>query len=207
MLYRPSLITRLAATTFGLWLGSLPMSPPAAAHPHIWVAGMVSFIFEDGKLAALRQAWAFDDLFSATLIRQFDRDRNGAFDDAEQADIAAKAFAALRDYGYFTRLKQGPRRAVLKDPTNFSATLKDGLVLYGFTLAVAEPLDPAQGPLTAGIYDESYFVDVMMEETDPVRFEGVPSGACHYELREDPAEAIYSGFVIPQTVTVRCAGS
>lgn len=188
-------------------LGVLLMPRLGSAHPHVWVTTMVSFVFQDGKLVALRQAWAFDDFFSASLIADFDKNKDGAFDAAEQGEIAAKAFASLREYDYFTRVRQGFETLPIKNAENFSATLNKGLVFYGFTLPLGAPLDPGQGPITAGIYDESFFVDVELDESDPVKFDGVPSGACKYAVREDPADAIYGGLVIPPSVTIECVKS
>ena len=185
--------------------GALLAPHPGAAHPHVWVTTMVSFVFQDGKLVALRQAWAFDDFFSASLIAEFDKNKNGAFDAAEQGELATKAFAALRESDYFTRLRQGFETWPIGNAENFTATLNKGLVFYGFTLPLATPLDPGQGPITAGIYDESFFVDVELDGTDPVKFDGMPSGACKYAVREDPADAIYGGLIIPPSVTIECA--
>ena len=177
------------------------------AHPHVWVSAMVSFVFEEGKLVGLRQAWAFDDFFSATLIADFDKDKNGTFDAAEQRELATKAFAALRSSDYFSRVRQGVQSFPLQDAENFSATQSKGLVFYGFTLRLAQPLDPSASPVTAGIYDESFFVDFEFDANDPVRFEGLPSGACSYAIREDPADAIYRGLVVPPSVIIECKAS
>ncbi len=168
---------------------------------------MVRFLFEDGKLVGLRQAWAFDDFFSATLIADFDKDKNGAFDAAEQSELAAKAFAALRSSDYFSRVRQGVQSFHLQDAENYSAMQSKGLVFYGFTLRLAQPLDVTASPVTAGIYDESFFVDFEFDANDPVRFDGVPSGACSYAVREDPADAIYGGLVVPPSVTIECKAS
>lgn len=188
-------------------LGAVFTPRPGSAHPHVWVTTMVSFVFQDGKLVALRQAWAFDDFFSASLITEFDKNKDGSFDATEQRDLAAKAFASLREYDYFTRIRQGFDTLPIKDAENFSATLNRGLVFYGFTLPLGTPLDPGAGPITAGIYDESFFVDVGLDEADPVKFDGMPSGACKFAVREDPADAIFGGLVIPPSVTVECAKS
>ncbi len=190
---------------FALMLSLLTTVPrPSAAHPHIWITAALSFVFEDGKLTALRQAWVFDDFFSASLIQDFDKDKNGVFDAAEQQALAGQAFVALRESDYFTRMRQGVESFPFGDAQNFSATQAKGLVVYGFTLPLATPLDPARGPITAGIYDESFFVDVAFDEADPVRFDGIPSGTCSYAIREDPVDAIYGGLVIPPSATITC---
>lgn len=196
----------LRALLFAAVLLSAGVAAPRTcqAHPHIWITAIVSFVFADGNLIALRQAWVFDDFFSSSLIADFDKNKDGAFDAAEQRELATHAFAALRDYHFFSRLRQGGLDLAFKDPENFSATQVKGLVYYGFTLPLAEPLDPTQGSVTAGIYDETFFVDVEFDEIDPVRFDGIPSGACKYAIREDPADAIYGGLVIPPSVTIEC---
>lgn len=193
---------------FALLLTLAILSPrPGVAHPHVWITAAVSFVFDGGKLVALRQAWVFDDFFSASLIQDFDKDKNGLFDEAEQRELAGKAFAALRESDYFSRVRQGVESFPIKNAENFTAVQAKGLVIYGFTLPFAVPVDPASGPITAGIYDESFFVDVAFDENDPVRFDGMPSGACTFAIREDPADAIYGGLVIPPSATITCKAS
>ena len=38
---------------------------PAAAHPHVWIDGVVTFAFKDGRIVAIRQEWTFDEVFGA----------------------------------------------------------------------------------------------------------------------------------------------
>jgi ABC-type uncharacterized transport system substrate-binding protein len=199
------MLRRLFFVLLVLFVLALPR--PGAAHPHVWITTAVGFVFEGGKLTALRQAWVFDDFFSASLIADFDKDKNGAFDEAEQQALAVNAFANLREYNYFSRVRQSVDTFPLTDAGNFSALQAKGLVIYGFTLRLPQPLDPANGPITAGIYDETFFVDVEFADTKPVNFDGMPDGACSYTIKEDPADAIYDGLVIPPSVTITCRPS
>jgi hypothetical protein len=50
-------------------------------------------------------------------------------------------------------------------------------------------------------------VEVLLDQDDPVRFEGIPSGGCTYEIQEDAENPIYYGMVYPLTITLNCATS
>jgi hypothetical protein len=48
---------------------------------------------------------------------------------------------------------------------------------------------------------------VLLDENDPVRFAGLPSGACTFDIREDAEHPIYYGMVYPLAITLACATS
>jgi hypothetical protein len=50
-------------------------------------------------------------------------------------------------------------------------------------------------------------VEVLLDEDDPVRFEGLPSGACTYAIQEDSEHPIYYGMVYPLTIVLSCETS
>ena len=52
-----------------------------------------------------------------------------------------------------------------------------------------------------------YYVEVLLDQYDPVRFEGIPSGGCTYEIHEDAENPIYYGMVYPLAITLNCATS
>jgi nickel/cobalt exporter len=44
------------------WLAASGSLGPLAAHPHVWIDAVATFVFEDGALVGLRQHWQFDEL-------------------------------------------------------------------------------------------------------------------------------------------------
>ena len=74
-------------------------------------------------------------------------------------------------------------------------------------MPLAEPVDPGASRFAAGIYDPEYYVEVLLDEDDPVRFEGLPSGACTYAIQEDSEHPIYYGLVNPLTIVLSCETS
>jgi ABC-type uncharacterized transport system substrate-binding protein len=196
----------IAGASAGLAALSLAPSAPRA-HPHVWITSVTTFLFEERRLVGLRHRWEFDELFGSFVIQEHDADGDGAFDAAETASVQDKAFASLRDYGYFTHLRMDGEPVPLADVEEFEATIEEGLLSYEFTLSLPEPVDPAVTALAVGVYDEEYYVEVLLDRDDPVRFAGLPSGACTFEIEEDAENPIYFGMVHPLAISLRCATS
>jgi ABC-type uncharacterized transport system substrate-binding protein len=188
-------------------LGLVGRPDPAVAHPHVWIAGVTIFVFEDGRLVALRHRWAFDELFGSFVIEQHDADGDGRFDAAETEGLRADAFDNLEEYDYFTHLRIDGSALPLHEVRDFGASIEDGELIYEFTLALPEPVDPASADLALGVYDPEYYVELLLDEDDPVRFAGLPSGACIFELGEDTEHPIYFGMVYPLMIKLACATS
>jgi ABC-type uncharacterized transport system substrate-binding protein len=191
---------RVAIGGCGLALGS--ESDPAPAHPHVWIDAVATFVFEKGALVGLRQHWRFDELFSSFVIEEHDANGDGVLDQAEIEAIREQAFSNLRDYGYFTHA-----RIDGQELTDFTARIEGDLLVYEFTMPLPEPIDPGVDRFAAGIYDSEYYVEVLLDQYDPVRFEGIASGACTFAIREDVEHPIYYGMVNPPTITLNCATS
>jgi ABC-type uncharacterized transport system substrate-binding protein len=42
---------------------------PAAAHPHVWINDVTTFLFKDRQLVAIDHRWQFDEIFSSLVIQ------------------------------------------------------------------------------------------------------------------------------------------
>lgn len=177
---------------------------PARAHPHVFINNIVTFVFEAERVTGLRLEWQFDEVFSATLIQDFDRDGNGRFDESEVAEIQENAFSNLRDYGYFTYLWLEGRPFPVTAVEDFHASLDGERVAYSFLVPLPEPVDPREVSIRAAVYDSEYYVEVVLDAFDPVRFEGASRAPCSFKIAEDSANAYYYGLVYPEQITLEC---
>lgn len=180
---------------------------PAAAHPHVWIDAVATFVFDGGALVGLRHRWQFDELFGSFVIEEHDLDGDGRFDEAEIKAVREQAFSNLREYDYFTHVRIDGEEVLLHEVSDFAARIENDVLVYEFALPLPEPVDPGADRLAVGIYDVEYYVEVVLDEDDPVRFEGIPSGACIFAVREDTDHPIYYGMVYPPTITLSCATS
>jgi ABC-type uncharacterized transport system substrate-binding protein len=180
---------------------------PATAHPHVWITDVTTFVFEDRQLVGLRHRWTFDEFFGSFVIEEHDLDGDGRFDPAEMAALRQGAFVNLEAFDYFTHLRIDGDTWPLREVESFAASIEDGVLVYEFTLALPQPVDPGAADLAVGVYDPEYYVEVLLDEHDPVRFAGLPSGACTFDIREDTERPIYYGMVFPLAITLACATS
>lgn len=178
----------------------------AQAHPHIWIDADAQLRFVDGRLVAIEQRWPFDEVFSEFIQLEHDRDGDSRFDAAETEAVRGEAFDSLAELGWLTHLRIGATRIPLSSVETFSVTVEDGLVADRFALPLPEPTDPTAGPLILSLYDETYYIDILLAGDEPVRLVGAPD-ACRWTLFEDAANPIYFGMILPQAVDVSCGAS
>jgi ABC-type uncharacterized transport system substrate-binding protein len=188
-------------------LAALPLlavAAPLAAHPHIWIHAVATFRFEDGQLNALHLEWTFDEFFGDFVIHEFGVAGEGPVDEATLAVLEGEAFSALEDFDYLTHLRIDGEPVPVGGVRGFEAAVEDGVLIYRFVVELPEPVDPAAREVSASLYDHSFYIDVLLDEHDPVRFEGIPDGACRYRIREDEANAIWFGMVYPLAIDLDC---
>lgn len=193
-------------TVVGAWL-TMAAGPSANAHPHVFIDNVSYVQFENGKITGLRFHWTFDEIFSFLLFEDFDKDKDKSFHKGEVAALQAGAFSALKELRYFTHIRVDGKLLPAPRVTDFSAVAKDGRVSYTFTIPFDEPVDPRRNTLSFGVYDATFYVSVVHDEMDPVRFTGNGSQACHFKLGDDTEKPIYFDMVIPKKVDVLCATS
>ena len=188
-------------------VGLIFQSGPAGAHPHVWINDVTTFLFKDRQLVAIHHHWEFDEIFSSFVIQQHDNDHNGKFDKTENASVQKEAFSNLQDYGYFTHVRIDDKKLPLDKVEGFQATIKKEIMIYEFTLRLPQPVDVIKRHIAVGVFDPEYYVEVDLDENDPVHFSGLPSGACTFDIREDTKHPIYYGMVDPPVIYLTCATS
>jgi len=143
--------------TFALLAAVLP-AVSAAAHPHMSLDSRMTFELEGRACRAIELEWTFDPLFSGTIIGQYDADRDGSFDAAENERIRAGAFSNLRNYGYFIFLRKGEKRSNPSAVESFQASQRAGRLVYRFRV----PLEGAgyEGDFSVAVFDSSFYCAV-----------------------------------------------
>ncbi len=204
MASRPIRVAGLLFALSGAW------AQPAPAHPHVWIEARAELDFTDGRVAAIAVEWTFDPMFSQVLIQDFDVDIDGVLNEHEQAALQREAFADVRDFGYFTHLRVGGRPVPFDRATEFGARIDgertDGRLVYRFRLPLPEPADPRTAPVTVGLYDPEYYVEVGYDDA-AIALTGEGSAGCRTEIGVDEAHPIYYGLVLPRKIDLVCPAS
>ena len=158
-----------------LLLPLLLWSLAARAHPHVMVNVASEVIFADGKVAAIRHHWTFDDMYSAFVTANLGKDGKDPTTE-ELQPVAQTNVESLKEFDYFTVPKMNGKKAIFGAPKDYSMTFdgRDKTATLHFTVPLAEA---AYGKLFVfQIYDPSYFVAFQFEQVEPVKLLGAPQG-------------------------------
>ncbi len=181
------------------------ISGPLRAHPHVFIDGVTDVVFENGKIIGIRQHWTFDNVFSLLLIEDFDANKNRKFDKPEIEALRKGAFAAVREFGYFTHIRLDGKKIAVDRVSEFTASVTKGRISYSFFVPFAKPVDPKTTKVDLGTYDDTFYVSVTYDAIDPVRLAGAGSSGCHFKIYEDAENPIYFGMVVPRRAKILCA--
>ncbi|MDQ0503805.1 DUF1007 family protein [Xanthobacter agilis] len=153
---------------------------PAAAHPHVWVTMKTEMVYgPDGALTGLRQAWTFDDAFSAFALQGLERRKDGTYGDDVLKPLAQVNVESLKEYDYFVTAKSATTKLAFNEPVDYYLTYADDLLTLHFTLPLKKP-QPAKGTVSVDIYDPTYFISFTFTEKDPVKLVGAPASCTEH---------------------------
>jgi ABC-type uncharacterized transport system substrate-binding protein len=156
----------------------------ARAHPHSWIDIEVELHFTpDGRLAALRQSWIFDEAYTAYTTAQSRSGRAVRPDPKRLLAQVQEMLKNLKEYGYFTRVEQNGSRLALADARDPGAEIRDARLAISFTLPLAAAADPRAATLTYSVFDPTYFIEMLHVDAKAIRLVGAPAD-CAVRLRQ-----------------------
>ncbi|MFN3508196.1 MAG: DUF1007 family protein [Allorhizobium sp.] len=179
--------------SLGYWAAGAVMAfaSPAFSHPHIFAEARVEIIAaNDGTLQELRNVWRFDDIFSSSVLMDFDKNSDLKLDHSELNEIAKTIRESLGDYSYFTFITKDGASSEVAKPEVFNVDFKDNQLLVFF---VAKPKAPMKigGRMTFGVYDPTLYTAIDFAKDEDMMVEGEAFSACTQKVvRPDPDEVI-----------------
>jgi len=155
------------------FLASLIVSH-AQAHPHVWVTMRTDLVYAaDGSITGIRQAWAFDDMFSTFATQGLESKEKGKFTREELAPLAKVNIESLKEYDYFTFATADGKKAELAEPApGYWLDYADQVLTLNFILPFKKPVKAKE--LKIEIYDPTIFVDFSFAKEKPAQLVGAP---------------------------------
>ena len=118
----------------------------AGAHPHIFAEARLEVkIAPDGTVERLAHVWRFDELFSSSVVMEFDKNGDLKLDEQELETIATTINKSIAEYKYFQTVEADGKPVKMAPPDDLAATFTDNRLLVVFTSKPAEPLKLAPG--------------------------------------------------------------
>lgn len=181
---------KITTLTASLLAGLSWLAPAAAfAHPHIFAEARLEVVAgADGTVSELRNVWRFDEMFSASVIMDFDKNANLLLDPDELAEVGQTVLDSLEEFSYYTSIRGDGKDIKVARPDAINVDYQDGQLLMFFVLKPDEPL-PLKGKLTFGVYDPTFYAAMEFSTDDDLALVGDGFQACtHTVVRPDPDE-------------------
>jgi len=168
----------------------LASTAPARVHPHVFAEARLDIIINpDQSVKTLRHLWRFDDLFSSTVLVEFDKNSDLKLDDAELQDVAQTVHDSLADYNYFQIVTIDGKDVTMNPPPSLMANYENNQLIILFESQPKEAL-ALKGKIDFGIYDPTFYTAIDYTEDENMVVQDLPASCTRAVIRPDPDEAI-----------------
>jgi len=173
------------------------------AHPHVFISSLVAVDFKEASLERVSVAWTFDELFSQMILADYHPDAKGAFAEAEALALKKGAFDNLRNYHYFLAFYLGGKRIALPPIEDFRPSVRDGRLIYAFSLPLRLPIAAETLELRITIYDDTYYVAFDKMSPSDVAIQGGDSIDATVSIEKTKVKAEWPGQFMPDQIVLR----
>lgn len=183
-LSRP-IVTSLAALGF-----VVAATSPARLHPHIFAEARLDvMIGSDNKVQSLRHLWRFDDLFSSTVLVEFDTNKDLKLDDKELDEVGKTVHGSLSEFNYFQMVTSDGQDVKMTAPDKLVAMMEHNQLIILFESKLTTPT-ALKGKLDFGVYDPTFYTAIDFVDDANMAVENLPPACTRTVIRPDPDEAI-----------------
>jgi len=181
----------------------LILNASAFGHPHVFIENAFTFVFDDTGLAGIRIKWILDEMFSASIIMDYDWNNNKIFEEKEIKAVERGAFINLKNFNYFMHITANNSDLKISYVTGFKAEIFGDRVVYYFFIPLNIKVESIKKILGAGCYDNTYFCDIAYSKADPVKLENASLYECSWDIVDDKKNAYWAGFIIPKIILLQ----
>lgn len=171
----------------------LSLAPAAAfAHPHIFVEARLEVVAgKDGSIEELRNVWRFDEVFSSSVVMDFDKNTDLKLEPNELAEVGKTVKQSLADYDYYMNLTINGKNITVQKPDIIHVDYKDGQLLMFFAVKPVEKM-PLKGRLTFGVYDPTLYTSIDFPTDNELSMVGDGFKACKHQVVRPDADQVIS---------------
>ncbi len=170
---------------------ALALPSVAHAHPHVFAEAKLEVIGDDkGFISELRNVWRFDEVFSSSVLMDFDKNKNLKLDPEEAATVGNTVKDSLGDYGYYMNISADGKEVKVSPPDTINIVYQGGKLLMFFIVKPAEPL-PLKGRIQLGVWDPTFYTSIDFNRDEDMTTDGKAFAACKRTIvRPDPDEVL-----------------
>lgn len=174
-----------------LLVGLLAAPVAAFAHPHVFVeANMEVLRNAKGEFTEIRHVWRFDELFSTSIIFDYDENGDNQLDETELGKVTDIVKESIAEYDFYTAVRHGTDALEFYEPDGIGAYYEGNSLIMFLALELAKPLKPGEKPLRLSASDTSYYVAFDFD-TDNVTVAGNNEG-CNIKVEHPDFDKLYA---------------
>jgi ABC-type uncharacterized transport system substrate-binding protein len=169
---------------------ALAVPAPAFSHPHVFAEARLDvMVTPQGDVKSLRHLWRFDDLFSSTVLLEFDANSDLKLDADELKEVSRVVYDSIGEYNYFQMVRADDKPVAMKPPPGLMVDYQDDQLVILFETEPASELK-LSGKLEFGVYDPTFYTAIDFIEDDKMSVDHLPRGCASVVVRPDPDEAL-----------------
>lgn len=177
-------------------VGCLCISMTAAedvkAHPHVFANANLEIVRNDeGMATEIRHVWRFDEIFSSSVLLDFDADGDGKLDVSELETVANTVKGNISEFNFYTEVRQGTVVANFYEPEPFLVDYADGQLTMIFALELEKPEKMGATGFRVAVSDPTYYVAIELDDTNSVTVSGNASG-CSSTIERPDFDALWA---------------
>ncbi len=181
---------RRKTLTLCMGLSATLWATPAQVHPHVFAEAKLKItISENGTVKNVSNTWRFDDVFSDTVLFEFDKDQDGKINDKEAADISKTITDSTGDYNYFEAVDDNGKEVKMARPANLRGIFDGKILVVTFDNAPVEPV-LIKRKVSFGIYDPTFYTSIDFVDDSDISIIGLTPNCTTAVIRPDGDEAI-----------------
>lgn len=171
----------------------LALAPAHAfAHPHVFVEANLEILRDaDGAVTELRHVWRFDELFSSTVMLDFDTDGDGKLSTQELDEVSATVTESLGEYDFYTEIRLDGESQDFVPPPKIMVDYQDGQVLMFFAETMKQPLQIADKSFRVAVSDPTYYVAMEIANESSIQITGKGT-ACAVAIERPDFDKLYA---------------
>jgi ABC-type uncharacterized transport system substrate-binding protein len=165
--------TRIPGFVTALALGLAGAGGAARAHPHVFVEANLEILRNDqGAVTELRHVWRFDELFSSTVLLDYDANGDGKLDLGELDEVSKTVSSSVAEYNYYTEMRSGEEDVQFTPPERIMVDYQDNQILMFFALKPDHAVDTKTGAFKVAVSDSSFYVAIEIADESAVQIKG-----------------------------------
>lgn len=177
----------------GIIAAAMTLLPSFAfAHPHVFAEARLEILEgANGTIGEVRNLWRFDEMFSASVVLDFDENSDLKLDEKELAEIGKTVIDSLEEFSYYTYLTRDGQDVSLARPDAIHVTYADNQITMFFSAKPKEPLKIA-GKLTFGSWDPTMYTAIDFTNDSDLVVKGEHLAKCQRAVIRPDADEVIS---------------